>query len=90
MQEINFGWIERLQVRQGEPVFGPQTRVVREIKLGGESQPRPELERGDFVLKSQVVQLFEHLTTLGNGEVERLQVRHGLPFLMHIQGVEGP
>lgn len=88
VQRINFGRIEGLAVRNGEPVVDPAPRVVREIKLGAEHEPRRELEKEDFVLKSQVVELFEHLTRLGNGEVERLEVKHGLPFLIHIEGVD--
>ena len=87
MQELNFGWIEGLQVRQGEPSFDPPPRIVREIKLGCDSQPTRECEERDFALKTQVMDLFDLLTRLDNGEVEFLQVKHGLPFLVHIEGV---
>ena len=89
MQELNFGRIEGLGIQGGEPVFQPPPRVVREVKLGADHGPRGELEKEDFALKSQVVELFELLTRLGNGKVERLQVKHGLPFLIHIEGVGG-
>jgi hypothetical protein len=41
LQQLNFGRVEGLLVRGGEPVFGPATRVVREIKFGGENAPGP-------------------------------------------------
>jgi hypothetical protein len=79
MQALNFGRIEGLPVRGGEPVLEPPPRAVREIKLGGENGPRPEAGRPDFPLKRQVGELFAHLAAVGDGTVEVLEVRHGLP-----------
>jgi hypothetical protein len=84
MQDLNFGRIEDLVVRRGEPVLEPPPRTVREVKFGGENGPRPERGAGDFVLKTQVVELFEHLDRLSSGTVEILEVKHGLPFRMHV------
>jgi hypothetical protein len=80
MQRINFGRIENLPVRGGAPVLDPPPRVVREIKIGGDNGPRPEARRQDFPLKEQVTELFAHLEALGDGTVEVLEVKHGLPF----------
>ncbi len=87
MQEINFGRIEELIVREGEPIFKPSPRVVREVKFCGENGPRRELEADDFALKAQVVELFSYLTRMGNGKVETLDVKHGLPFRMNLEEV---
>ena len=87
MQGINFGRIERLVVRDGEPVFDPAPRVVREIKFGGENGPRPEVKAQDFVLKAQTVELFTSLGRLGDGTVECIEVQHGLPFRMKVEEV---
>ena len=84
MQELNFGRIEGLAVQDGEPVFAPAPHIIREVKFGGENGPRRELEVNDFALKSQVVELFTHLTDLGSGMVECLEVKHGLPFRMNL------
>ncbi len=80
MQLINFGRIENLIVRGGEPSLVPPPRVVREVKFGGDNGPRPELATDDFRLKAQVVDLFRELDRLGDGTVEALEVKHGLPF----------
>lgn len=85
MQDVNFGRIQNLHVVDGEPVFVPPTRVVREIKLGGENGPRPEADFADFTLKSQVVDLFHHFELLGEGVVEVLDIKHGLPFRMTVE-----
>jgi hypothetical protein len=80
MQDLNFGRIEGLLLRHGEPVFEPPPRLIQTIKLGGDNGPRPELQRADFALKSQVVELFNHFADLADGSIEVLEVQHGLPF----------
>ena len=85
MQQINFGNIYNFTVRSGEPCFEPPIRIVRKIKLGGENGPRPELGIDDFTLKIQLVELFRYLDELGNGTIESIEVKHGLPFRMKIQ-----
>lgn len=82
MQTINFGRIEGLAVLDGDPVLDPLPRVIREVKFGGENGPRPELDAGNFLLKTQVVELFQHFDQLGDGTIEVLEIKHGLPFRM--------
>lgn len=85
MQRLNFGRIEDLEIRGGDPVFNPAPRFVQDIKLGGENGPRPELGATDFVLKSQVAEFFDYLSRLGDGTVETIEVKHGLPFKLVIE-----
>lgn len=85
MQHINFGRIENLVVRDGQPVFDPPPRIVRELKFGGENGPRPELEAADFLLKQQVVEFFAFLDRQRNGVIDVLEVKHGLPFRMIVE-----
>lgn len=85
MQKLNFGRIEALTVRNGLPVFDPQPKVIRDIKLGGEPEPRADLSKRDFELKPQVVDLFTHFRTLGDATVECLEIKHGLPFRLVVQ-----
>jgi hypothetical protein len=85
MQGLNFGRIERLTVRRGEPIFDPAPRIIQEVKLGGENGPRPELAHDDFTLRTQVTELFDYLTRLGDGLVEMVEVKHGLPFRLVIE-----
>ena len=83
-QSLPFGRLENLRVAGGEPILDPPPRIVREVKLGGENDPRPELAQGDFVLKSQLVDLFFEFDKLGDGNILVLEVKHGLPFRMLI------
>jgi hypothetical protein len=86
MQEINFGCIYRLEVLHGEPVINPLPRVEYEVKFGGDNSPRPERDTDNFLLKTQVVELFQHFDRLGNGTIEVLEIKHGLPFRMMVAG----
>lgn len=85
MQEVNFGRIEGLVVHNGEPVLNPALHIVREIKLGADNGPRPELSTSDFALKIQVVELLEHIRKMGNGIVRCIEIKNGLPFLMSVE-----
>jgi hypothetical protein len=86
LQSLNFGRIEGLLVRDGNPVLDPMPRVVREHKFAGENGARPELGARDFVLKAQVVDLFRLLDDLGDGTIAVLTVKHGLPFHAELPG----
>jgi hypothetical protein len=84
MQTINFGRLEELVVCGRQPVFSPPPRVVQEIKFGNDCGPRPERKIADFALKAQVVELFQQLDRLGDGTIESLEVKNGLPLLMRV------
>lgn len=87
LQRINFGRIEGLLVENGQPVLDPRTRKQVEIKFGGENGPRPESATEDFLLKQQVVDLFAFFDRLGDGVVDVLEIKHGLPFRMIVTEV---
>lgn len=85
MQRVNFGRLENLVIRGGQPDFDPPPRVVCEIKFAGENGPRPEEQATDFTLKEQLIDLLAHLDQLKNASVEVLTVKHGLPFSMNVE-----
>lgn len=84
LQELNFGRLEQLVVRGGEPVLDPRPRIVREVKFGAENGPRPERGARDFALKAQVVELCAALDRLQDGAIDLIEVKHGLPFRMEV------
>jgi hypothetical protein len=84
-QSINFGRVEELEIRSGEPVFSPEPRVFLELKLDAADGPRPERRLDRFGLCSQVERFVEQVGRLNDGTVERIEVRHGLPFRMVIE-----
>ena len=86
LQWMNFGRIEGLVILHGDPVLNdPAPKVIREVKFGGDNGPRTEAAAADFALKAQFTELFEHFDGLGNGRIEVLTVKHGLPFGMHVE-----
>src|ERR1700682_2196257 len=85
MQRLNFGRIEGLATRNGEPVFQPAPRIIQDIKIGGENGPRPELTIEDFALRSAVVELFDHLSRIGDGTLESVEVKYGMPFKLVVE-----
>jgi len=84
MQEINFGRIERLGIKEGDPLFDPPPKIVREVKFGGDNGVRPEASTEDFVLKAQVVDLFRQFDGISTGQIDLIEVKHGLPFRMQV------
>jgi hypothetical protein len=85
MQRVNFGRIEGIPVRDGEPQLGSMSRVVREVRFGGKNGRRDESSLHDFYLKAQVIDLFSQLEVMDNGRIEVLEVQHGLPFRMSFE-----
>jgi hypothetical protein len=81
LQKTNYGRIENLLIREGEPVLSPPPRIVKDIKLGAtDTGARPELNTMDFALKREHLELFEYFRRLGNGTIECIEVKAGLPF----------
>jgi hypothetical protein len=85
LQQINYGRIERLLVRKGEPVFDPVPQVIQKVKMGGGNGPRPEIGLPDFVLRSQTVELLEQIAKIGDGEIAVIEVKAGLPWSIDLQ-----
>ena len=80
IQDIRFGAIENLVIKDGDPVFGPDTCVVRDRKLG-KSDPCAAFEIRESPLeKEQFTQLFSVFTHIRNGLVSLLEIQNGLPF----------
>ena len=79
MRQHQFGRIENLRIRDGQPVVA-DLRVVRISRLGAAALKAPPA--GDFELKRAVTDLLDELERIGNGIVVRLEFRHGLPFLL--------
>lgn len=80
MQRLNYGVIEGVQVRGGEPLLSPPPRVIKEFHFGGgDNRPRPELKRPFDQPKDEHVRLFEMLDETRDGVIARLVVKGGLP-----------
>ena len=83
MQEINFGRIENLVVRDAEPDIAG-ARVTRDIVFGKDNASHPTRAKTDFVLKETHVELFRFMSQRGTLTIETLVVQHGLPVRMTV------
>jgi hypothetical protein len=86
LQSVVFGRIERLVIRNGEPVLDGdiRPRIVRTYRAGTapgrRNAARPLAAPGeDFVLRKELRDLLAWLDTARNGVIERLEVVDGLP-----------
>src|ERR1039458_8896410 len=77
-QAINHGSIENLEVRHSEPVFDPWPATLRDVKLGSDEEPRPELTLADFVVSGEVVRLMNLLDEMKCGTLRRIEVHAGV------------
>lgn len=84
MQEVNYGRIEGLQVRDGEPVFDPPPTVVRLYRFGKENGPNTAYSSDDFALKKKVVELFEVFERERSLSIQELMIDNGLPVRMTV------
>jgi hypothetical protein len=82
MSEHQFGRVENMSVRAGQPILDRDVKVVRVAHLSGKSGGTKATYTDDFELKRSIRNLFDELVRLGNGNVIRLEFRHGLPFLI--------
>jgi hypothetical protein len=80
IHHLYFGRVERLLVRAGEPELAPPPQTIQEWKFAGENVPRPGLTRADALLKAQHLELLVLLDRVRDGQIDVLEVHHGLPF----------
>ena len=84
MQDVNYGRIEGLNVRDGEPVLEHTPIVMRDIVFGKVNAPNLARGRDDFALKDQIVELFDLFDRERSVTVESLVVQNGLPVRMTV------
>jgi hypothetical protein len=85
LQLIRYGRIERLLVRDGEPVMSG-VRWKKTVKLGSENAAHPYLDAKDFALRGEVVEFLRLLHQFWDAELTDIEVRNGLPFIFAVCG----
>jgi hypothetical protein len=86
MQDINFGRVERVRVHDGQPVIGSDAKIERVIKISGKNGSRQERMVDEFRLKLEVLELLTFMRQLGNGVIDVIEIRYGLPFQIRVRG----
>ncbi len=79
MQRLEYGEVQGLVLRQGEPQFDPPPRVIRTVRFGQRSATRVTPRGEDFALKRHVAELFAEFDRLQDGVIGRIEVQNGLP-----------
>ncbi len=87
MQEINYGRIKGLEVRNCEPVLDPPPRVVRQIVFGKDNGPHTARKQNGFALKKSVAELFEFFDRERWFLILELVIDNGLPVRMKVADV---
>jgi hypothetical protein len=80
IRRTNFGWLENLVVRDGEPVLKPLPKTIREVKFQGEDAPAASYSEWDRSLPEPFVRLFRYFDQVQNVTIERLLLKYSLPF----------
>jgi len=82
MRENQFGRIEDMPVRAGQPLPNQAAKVVRVTLLGGGGNCGTKVPSDEYELKKAVSDLFDEMERLDNGTVVRLEFKRGLPLLL--------
>jgi hypothetical protein len=85
MQQVGFGSFESVRIENGELVLDPWPKTIRGVKFGSEDRSAYPTPPADFQLKRQVVELFEYVRAVDEGEIRCLEIRHGIPFSMDVE-----
>jgi hypothetical protein len=85
MQQVGFGSFECVRIESGELVLDPWPKTIRGVKFGSEDRSACPTPPADFQLKRQVVELFEYVREVDEGEIRCLEIRHGIPFSMDVE-----
>jgi len=81
MRDVQFGRFEDLRVENGEPVFDPPPRLIKVKRIGSAEDSNPSAS-DDWLIKGAIADLLQELNAVGNGTVERLEFRRGIPCLL--------
>ncbi|MCK4415100.1 MAG: hypothetical protein KAY32_16330 [Candidatus Eisenbacteria sp.] len=84
MQEINYGRIEGLEVRESDPVFDPPPTMVRLFLFGRDNDPSASFAIDGFALKKSVAELFEIFDRERSFTIRELMIDGGLPVRMSL------
>lgn len=80
IQEVGFGHIEFVTVKDGKPVFTEETQKVANIKLSGMDERHiASRTDGDFQLKKEQDLLIQTIRRQKNGVIRSIKVYNGLP-----------
>ena len=84
IEEVGFGLIEGLSIRNGQPCYDHPPRIIQAIKLATRPERRPDCHDVDLTIKKEFQNLFIQLGRLDNGVVD-IEVNHSAPFRLVLE-----
>jgi hypothetical protein len=84
MQDLCSGWIRHLAITDRQPSFSPAPKKSPRRRLNAPRRRHVAAPAGDFLLKEQVLNLFDYIEELGNGTI-MIEVSDGLPVDVTIE-----
>jgi hypothetical protein len=84
MRRLGYGRYESLKIHNGELVLAPWPTAIRDMKFGAQDPACEKELSSEFRLSQQLVQLFEHIRDIDEGEIRVLVIKSGMPFSMQI------
>jgi hypothetical protein len=84
LQQLGFGHLEAVKIRRGALVLDPWPKTVQLLKFGA-AENQPVRRAAVFELKKSMAEFLEFVRGVDDGEIRRIEVRHGLPFSMEIE-----
>src|SRR5690349_5439682 len=85
-QDMNFGQILNLLVRNAEPIWDPGPIILSEVRLDIEETPRTEGNLSDFQLSSEIWRLMRKLDQIKDGKIAKIEIRDGIPRRLVAEG----
>lgn len=81
IHSLGFGSIENLPIRDGEPIFSADARVIKQRKMSGDEFVRAEpLEQ--LLDREPYLRLLLYLDQVQDALIVRLEIKHAFPFLL--------
>jgi hypothetical protein len=84
-QFVNYGSIEDVAIREAEPLSDPVPVIVRNLKLGVDEPPRPELTLADFALNDRIIRMLTTLDAIQSGTIRKMEVTAGIPQRISVE-----
>jgi len=78
IEDLGFGSIKQIPIRDGRPCLERATQTIREVRLGSQIEQRIERSNVDLTLKIEFERLFNQLGQMRDGLVD-IEIRHSVP-----------
>lgn len=80
IRRYRFGYIERLHVKAGEPVWDPLPELTSQVKLGKTPQSEPVHDSEGATLTKEFLCLFHEFDERSDFTIKQLKFQNGIPL----------